>query len=336
MAEEKELLLWGATSPGEILEEKLQEMNVDVNDFAARIGYTPKTVNELLKAKCRVTAEMAYSLEFGTGIPQYCWLEAQKLYERDLWREKIKKSLKKSVVWRKFFPIGELNPRTWIKDFNNKEDGVSPILKFFGVASPKAWENYYYKNRLKVAFRISLAETEDPYAASVWMRRGEILADEIKMEKQNDKKVRSAIKKAMPQFVELAKNDVAAWEDLRRKKALPKPKVGEDFIDDGMHKLQELGAKFGIKVLYAQNFKSAPIHGMARWYKDIPVIQLHDRFKDRNAFWFTFFHELGHIVLHGKKDIFIKNVYYGNKNQQKDDEANTFAQKYMVQAGLEV
>ena len=128
---------------------------------------------------------MAYSLEFGTGIPQYCWLEAQKLYERDLWREKIKKSLKKSVVWRKLFPIGELNPRTWIKDFNNKEDGVSPILKFFGVASPKAWENYYYKNRLKVAFRISLAETEDPYAASVWMRRGEILAEDRKSTRLN-------------------------------------------------------------------------------------------------------------------------------------------------------
>ena len=140
----------------------------------------------------------------------------------------------------------------------------------------------------------------------------------------------------MPKFVELAKTDVAAWEELRRKKALPKPKVGEDFIDDGMRKLQELGATLGIKILYAQNFKSAPIHGMARWYKDIPVIQLHDRFKDRNAFWFTFFHELGHIVLHGKKDIFIKNVYYGNKNQQKDDEANCFAQKYMLQAGLEI
>ena len=168
------------------------------------------------------------------------------------------------------------------------------------------------------------------------MRRGEILADEIQMEKQNDKKVRSAIKKAMPEFVELAKSDVERWNALRRKKALPKPKVGEDFIDEGMHKLQELGAKIGIKVIYAQNFKSAPIHGMARWYKDIPVIQLHDRFKDRNAFWFTFFHELGHIVLHGKKDIFIKNVYYGNKNQQKDDEANMFAQKYMPAAGLEV
>ena len=336
MAEEKELVFWGTLSPGDVLKEKLQEMGVDVNDFAVRIGYTPKTMNELLKGKSRVTIEMAYALEYGTEIPVSFWLNLQRGYDEDLWRIKVKKSLEKQSVWRKYFPIAELNPRKWISDFCNKDNAISPILKFFGVATPKAWENYYYKNRLKVAFRISLAETEDPYAASVWLRRGEILADQIQMEKQNDKKVRSAIKKAMPEFVELAKSDVERWNALRRKKALPKPKVGEDFIDEGMHKLQELGAKLGIKVIYAQNFKSAPIHGMARWYKDIPVIQLHDRFKDRNAFWFTFFHELGHIVLHGKKDIFIKNVYYGNKNQQKDDEANMFAQKYMTAAGLEV
>ena len=41
------------------------------------------------------------------------------------------------------------------------------------------------------------------------------------------------------------------------------------------------------------------------------------------------------IVLHGKKDIFIKSVYYDNKNQQKDDVANMFAPKYMSAAGLE-
>lgn len=333
---EKKLIVWGVTPPGEFLEEKIQEMNMDAKDLAERMGYTPKTVNEILKGKCRITTDVAFSLECVTGIPISFWLNAQRGYEEELFRLKIKKSLKNQAKWRSCFPISELNPRSWIKDINSKEDGVSPILMFFGMSNPRAWENYYYKNRLKVAFRISLAETEDPYAASVWMRRGEILADQIEMEKQNDKKVRSIIKKGMPDFVELAKADVASWETLRRKKALPKPKVGEDFIDEGMRKLQELGAKFGIKIIYAQNFKSAPIHGMARWYKDIPVIQLHDRFKDRKAFWFTFFHELGHIVLHGKKDIFIKNVYYGNKNQQKDDEANMFAQKYRVAAGLEV
>jgi len=328
------LKLWYVSPPGETLAEKLEEMGLDAKELASRTGYTPKTINELLKAKCRVTPEMALILEIATGISQSAWLNMQMMYDEFLSRKKIEESLKNQAKRPKFFPIAELNPRKWIDDIN-KNNGVLPILKYFGISTPKAWKNYYFGNRLKVAFRISLAETEDPYAASVWLRRGEILADQIQMEKQNDKKVRSAIKKAMPQFVELARADVERWEALRRQKSLPKPKIGEDFIDEGMHKLQDLGATLGIKVLYAQNFKSAPIHGMARWYKDIPVIQLHDRFKDRNAFWFTFFHELGHIVLHGKKDIFIKNVYYGNKNLQKDEEANMFAQKYMLAAGLE-
>ena len=328
------LKLWYVSPPGETLAEKLEEMGLDAKELAFRTGYTPKTINELLKAKCRVTPEMALNLEIATGISQSAWLNMQMMYDEFICRKKIEESLKNQAKWPKFFPIAELNPRKWIDDIN-KNNGVLPILKYFGISTPKAWKDYYFGNRLKVAFRISLAETEDPYAASVWLRRGEILADQIQMEKQNDKKVRSAIKKAMPQFVELARADVERWEALRRQKSLPKPKIGEDFIDEGMHKLQELGATLGIKVLYAQNFKSAPIHGMARWYKDIPVIQLHDRFKDRNAFWFTFFHELGHIVLHGKKDIFIKNVYYGNKNLQKDEEANMFAQKYMLAAGLE-
>lgn len=328
------LKLWRVSPPGEMLADKLEEMGLDAKELASRTGYTPKTINELLKAKCRVTPEMALNLEIATGISQSIWLNMQMMYDEFLSRKKIEESLKNQAKWPKFFPIAELNPRKWIDDIN-KNNGVLPILKYFGISTPKAWKDYYFGNRLKVAFRISLAETEDPYAASVWLRRGEILADQIQMEKQNDKKVRSAIKKAMPQFVELARADVERWEALRRQKSLPKPKIGEDFIDEGMHKLQELGATLGIKVLYAQNFKSAPIHGMARWYKDIPVIQLHDRFKDRNAFWFTFFHELGHIVLHGKKDIFIKNVYYGNKNLQKDEEANMFAQKYMLAAGLE-
>ena len=75
---------------------------------------------------------------------------------------------------------------------------------------------------------------------------------------------------------------------------------------------------------------------MSRWYRHIPIIQLHDRFEDRKAFWFMFFHELSHIILHGKKDIFIKNVYHGNKNPQKEEDADLFAQKCMADAGLDM
>ena len=50
MQKNKEAIVWGITPPGAFLEEKIQEMGIDVNDFAARIGYTPKTVNEILRA----------------------------------------------------------------------------------------------------------------------------------------------------------------------------------------------------------------------------------------------------------------------------------------------
>ena len=119
MQKNKEAIVWGITPPGAFLEEKIQEMGIDVNDFAARIGYTPKTVNEILKGKCCITIEDAHSLDYATGIPVSFWLNAQKGYEEELMRLQVKEAVKNQAGWRKFFPIGELNPRTLIKDFNN-------------------------------------------------------------------------------------------------------------------------------------------------------------------------------------------------------------------------
>lgn len=43
----------------------------------------------------------------------------------------------------------------------------------------------------------------------------------------------------------------------------------------------------------------------------------------------VFFHELGHILIHGKKDMFLKNVDYATRDLIKDAEADAFAQKQM-------
>ena len=37
------------TPPGRTLSEKLKEMGLDANDLAARMGYTPKAVNDILQ-----------------------------------------------------------------------------------------------------------------------------------------------------------------------------------------------------------------------------------------------------------------------------------------------
>ena len=320
------------TPPGRTLAEKLEEMGLDANDLAARMGYTPKAVNDILQGNCRITPEVAIMLEMITEIPASFWLRSQIAYDEYLSRELIKATLDNQPLWRKSFPP-ELNVRDWVeKGKDNDKSGLN-LLKFFAVASPKAWDGYYKDARLKVAFRISLAEVKDPYATSAWIRRGEILSDRDPMEKQEQIPVRKRLKAALPEIIAFA----AASKTLPKSaKKITYTTPEADVVDDCMTGLQELCRKIGIRVLFVQNFKSAPIHGMYRWYKDVPLIQLHDRFKKRETMWFTFFHELAHVLYHGKKGICLQNIEITHNYPEKEDEANCFAQKCMVDAGFNV
>lgn len=64
--------------------------------------------------------------------------------------------------------------------------------------------------------------------------------------------------------------------------------------------------------------------------KGVPCIQLAKKFESESDFWNTLFHEIGHIILHGKKDIFMENVNYGDKDPQKEKEADEFASNWMA------
>jgi Zn-dependent peptidase ImmA (M78 family) len=63
---------------------------------------------------------------------------------------------------------------------------------------------------------------------------------------------------------------------------------------------------------------------------DTPFIQLTGRYNRNDSFWFTFFHEAGHILLHGKKDIFLEKVEYSDKDMGKEKEADEFAVKWTL------
>ena len=128
----------------------------------------------------------------------------------------------------------------------------------------------------------------------------------------------------------LLRRRIRSFRNARKKITYTTPEA--DVVDDCMMDLQELCRKIGIRVLFVQNFKSAPIHGMYRWYKDVPVVQLHDRFEKRFAMWFTFFHELAYVLYHGKKGICLQNIGVTHNYPEKEDEANCFAQKCMTDA----
>jgi HTH-type transcriptional regulator/antitoxin HigA len=81
-------------------------------------------------------------------------------------------------------------------------------------------------------------------------------------------------------------------------------------------------------VVLTPEIPKAMISGAARWIKDKAVIQLSLKYKTDDQFWFSFFHEAGHIVKHGRKGVFVD---YGYSNEDEEErEANEFARDILI------
>jgi HTH-type transcriptional regulator/antitoxin HigA len=94
---------------------------------------------------------------------------------------------------------------------------------------------------------------------------------------------------------------------------------------DFFHQLQSLCLQAGVVLLYTPKLPKVPLSGSTRWLNNTPLIQLTARYKRNDNFWFTFFHELGHIILHGKKFISLENVDFAAADPAKEKEAHQFA-----------
>ncbi len=143
-------------------------------------------------------------------------------------------------------------------------------------------------------------------AISVWLRLGELQAEKIKVAAFDKKDLRNCLDKI---------------QDIAYKHS-----------DTWLEELQALCASYGVALVYTPCISKAPIYGATRWIKNnrVPLIQITDRQKDYNAFWFTFYHELGHILYHGKKDIFIDGLESIQPDKEKEDEADAFAARMLL------
>jgi len=304
MTKPNEYFPQSVTHPGDTLTEKLEEIEMGPKEFAIRTGKPEKTVIAVMKGKSAITPDMAVQFENVLKIPAHFWLNRQHHFDEYIAREKRTEALEGSLEWAKLFPIAEMVSNGWLPRKTTIQEKTAELLSFFGISNHTAWEGYYLKQQLKVAFRISLAHTKEKYAISAWLRRGELQAAELTSKNYSEKNF---------------------------KDALPEVKtVMAKHPNDFFKKLQAICLEAGVKVVHTPCLPKAPINGSTRWMNDTPLIQLTGRFKRNDSFWFTFFHEAGHIVLHGKKDIFLENIDYSDKDKQKEKEADQFAIKWTL------
>nr|HDN00383.1 addiction module antidote protein, HigA family [Deltaproteobacteria bacterium] len=286
--------------PGEILLETLEERGMSQAELAERTGRRKKTINEIIKGKAPITSETAMHLERVLGVPAGFWNNLEQNYRADLARIEEHHRLTKEIRWLDNFPIKELNQKEWIGFNEDKVEQLKKLLNFFGVASPKQWHEVW--NAGTVSFRKSPAFRSNPWSMAAWLRYGELAALVIDCRPYD----KSGFKKALA--------------EIRLLTAHP-PEV---FVP----KTKRLCAEAGVAAVFVPELKKTRVSGATRWLTpNKALIQLSLRYKSNDQLWFTFFHEAGHILLHGKREVFVDN---DENKGKKEDEANKFAANFLI------
>lgn len=290
--------------PGETLKEKLEEMNMGAKEFAIRTGKPEKTITAILNGTSSITSDMAVKFESVLKIPARFWLRRQAGYDERKARYKLREIyLKEGKEWTKAMPYAAMLELGWLSSTSKSEDKSEHLLDFFGFGAHSAWTDYYSHRELKAQFNISLKHTKTDYAISAWLRQGQIQASQIEAPLFDKKKLK---------------------ENLKGMKMLML-KQEESFFS----RLQCLCLETGIKLVNTPSLPQTSITAATRWLDKTPLIQLALKPKQNKNFWFTFFHAMGHILLHGKKFIALENVDYEDKNDAKEKEADDFAMACM-------
>jgi HTH-type transcriptional regulator / antitoxin HigA len=290
--------------PGDTIQETIDALGMSQAELAERLGRSVPKLNELIKGKAPITKETAINLEYVLGIPAKFWINLEAQYQEELAEIKRLEHLEKCKEWGGKFPLLQLKKLGVLSNTPNKSILAEELLKFFKVASPNQWTDIYIGS--SVAFKIELKHTAEPHAISVWLRLGELQAEKLQLAAYDQKNIRQKL-------------------DEISELSYQKP-------DNWMQILQQICADCGIALVYTPCISKAPIYGASRWIKNntIPLIQLTDRQKDYNAFWFSFYHELAHILYHGKKDIFITGLDSIKPDAEKEKQADEFAARMLL------
>ncbi|NOU61054.1 HigA family addiction module antitoxin [Marinifilum caeruleilacunae] len=301
-----------ATHPGEVLLDELEANEISQAEFAKIIGFKKSQLNEIIKGKRNINADLAILLEKSLGIDAEYWLELQKNYSLDKAKIEAKNqnrleaienwNLIKSHIATSFLKKEKIITGDPVEDI--------PIIKsiynikcFEGLAKLSVQPNY-------IRFRQHKSKFIDNKNVIAW----------VKLVQYNAKQV----------IVDKFDNDL-------RNELLNNLRIILFQNNQVLKRTEKTLAEFGIKLIIQNKGSKTPIDGVSFWSEGKPAIGMSLRYKRLDYFAFTLFHELGHIYEHLLNnnqaeyidiDPSLEDEKY--KKSEEEIEANLFAENNLI------
>jgi HTH-type transcriptional regulator/antitoxin HigA len=290
--------------PGETITTILRERGLTSEDFARSIQLAPGEVSQLLAGQAVLTAELARRLAGVFGASVDFWIKRESRYREDLARLRQEALRAVGLKWLNELPTKDMLKWGWVGPASDLATQAALVLQFFGVSSVESWRSTYGNVLHPVAFRTSSTFETQPGALVAWLRQGEILASSIPCARWSPERLRLRL---------------TAFLDLTREKD---PEV---FLPE----LRRLCATCGVALVILRTPKKCPASGASRFLSPTrPLLMLSFRYLSDDHFWFTFFHEVAHLLLHADKDLFLEGR--DRVSTEEEEEADTFAANLLI------
>ncbi len=295
--------------PGRLLEEYLEEMGISAREFSRRCGRSAKLIVEIMSGKAPIEPETAMQFERVLGMGADVWLGMEAHYRLRLAEAEEEAKLSSQAAWARRFPLAELRRRGALGPAGRPTDDVRQLLAFFGVGSVDACQQRF-DELAAVSFRHSPAFESHAESLVAWLRLGELAAGAIDCNDFDRSKF---------------------LEALRSARALTLRPLSE-----ALPVLTTLCAKAGVAFVVIKALPGIALSGISRWLSPRKgLIQQSLRHLANDHFWFTFFHEAAHLLLHSRKTVFLDGKGFGGSGPE-EEEANRWAAQFLIpQAALQ-
>lgn len=283
-----------ATPPGATIKEQLADRGMSQKEFAARMDMSEKHISRLINGEVILTPDVAMRLEMVLGLPAHFWNNLESIYREKLLMVQAENAMDEDAEIAKKFPYNEMSKNGWVEATLKSSERVIALRKFFEVVKLTMLESALIPG---IACRRQSVTEKADFALLAWAQRAKLEARYIETKPINLKQLERAIPKI-------------------RKMTSISP---EEFCPA----LCETLADCGIALVFLPHIGGSFLHGATFYDKNKIVVGLTVRGKDADKFWFSLFHEMGHIL-------------YGHINkidgttEAEEREADNFAKEILI------
>ncbi len=288
--------------PGITIKELLDENKMSQEELAIRTGYSPKHICEIIKGKKNISSKFANSLEYVFNIPTEFWINLQGNYDKELLElEKLN-----HIEKEEFQVLNELKDIVKYCELNEiiakeptKAQTLLNMRKFLCVNNLLSIPNLPLQ---QVSFRGSKKIRVNVNILYAWKKICEHLTEKTIVDCKFNKKLLEdkclEIKKTM--FLE---------------------------ANEMILELKNIFSKCGIVFEVVHNFVGAPVQGYIQKKNDKVLLCMTLRQSFSDIFWFTLFHEIGHLINEDFENQYIDYYFIDSEIEKR---ADNFAKNQLI------